>query len=225
MPTTRRSTRTDRHPCDQLSRPAARVHADGTAVPFPGPAGRGASPGEAPPTMVPRDASCTDGCTTDTPRDDDTPAAGAESAKPQVGGCRRSPGGFERDPVATQVSTTGQVGHGRHDAGLESESRWRFMSEGRPDHWASRSSPPGGCNTALRVDPLWATPAERCRARRDSASSHGQCQRFTGRTTVSSRVPGHPHLVPLIARDVHKRPADSVGRHLASPPAPPSREA
>src|SRR6266568_9466285 len=43
MPTTRRSTRTDRHPCDQLSRPAARVHADGTAVPFPGPAGRGAS--------------------------------------------------------------------------------------------------------------------------------------------------------------------------------------
>ncbi len=43
MPTTRRSTRTDRHPCDQLSRPAARMHADGTAVPFPGPTGRGAS--------------------------------------------------------------------------------------------------------------------------------------------------------------------------------------
>jgi hypothetical protein len=86
MPTTRRSTRTDRHPCDQLSRPAARVHADGTAVPFPGPVGRGASPGEAQPTLVPRDASCTDGRTTDTPRDDDTPAAGAESAKPQVSG-------------------------------------------------------------------------------------------------------------------------------------------
>src|SRR6266568_9113386 len=38
------------------------------------------------PTLVPRDASCTDGCTTDTPRDDDTIAAGARSAKPQVNG-------------------------------------------------------------------------------------------------------------------------------------------
>jgi hypothetical protein len=117
MPTTRRSTRTDRHPCDQLSRPAARVHADGTAVPFPGPAGRGASPGEAQPTLVPRDASCTDGRTTDTPRDDDTPAAGAESAKPQVsGGVGGARGGFEpptcrlrghRSP--TSMSTAGRI--------------------------------------------------------------------------------------------------------------------
>src|SRR6266566_6500353 len=43
-------------------------------------------PGEAQPTLVPRDASCTDGRTTDTHRHDDTPAAGAESAKPQVNG-------------------------------------------------------------------------------------------------------------------------------------------
>src|SRR6266704_5095915 len=39
--------------------------------------------------------------------------------------------------------------------------------------------------------------------------------------TVTSLVPSHPHLAPTIAPDVHKRPADSLRRHLASPPVPP----
>jgi hypothetical protein len=43
-----------------------------------------------------RDASCTEGRTADTPRDDDTIAAGAESANPQVsGGVGGARGGFE----------------------------------------------------------------------------------------------------------------------------------
>jgi hypothetical protein len=42
-----------------------------------------------------------------------------------------------------------------------------------------------------------------------------------GRTAVSSRVPSHPHLVPIIARDERKPPADSLRRHSASLPVPP----
>src|SRR6266699_2529373 len=63
-------------------------------------------PGEAQPTLVPRDASCTDGRTTDTPRDDDTPAAGAESAKPQVnGGVGGARGGIRTPdlPITSQL--------------------------------------------------------------------------------------------------------------------------
>jgi hypothetical protein len=48
-----------------------------------------------------------------------------------------------------------------------------------------------------------------------------QCRRFTGRTAVSSRVPSHRHLVPIIDRDVHKRAGGSFCRPAASPPVPP----
>ena len=37
---------------------------------------------------------------------------------------------------------------------------------------------------------------------------------------MTSRVLSCPYTVPVIARDVHKRPADSFGRHSASPPVP-----
>jgi hypothetical protein len=36
----------------------------------------------------------------------------------------------------------------------------------------------------------------------------------------SPRGSSCPYTVPVIARDVHKRPADSFGRHSASPPVP-----
>ena len=48
----------------------------------------------------------------------------------------------------------------------------------------------------------------------------GNAGDFTGRTAVSSRVPSHPSLVPIIARDVHKRHVDSFGRHSAFLPVP-----
>jgi hypothetical protein len=53
----------------------------------------------------------------------------------------------------------------------------------------------------------------------------GNAGDFTGRTAVASRVPSHPHLVPIIARDVHKWPADSFRRPPASLPVspPPAR--
>jgi hypothetical protein len=38
---------------------------------------------------------------------------------------------------------------------------------------------------------------------------------------VTPLVPSRPHLGPIIARDVHKRPTDSFGRPSASPLAPP----
>jgi hypothetical protein len=49
----------------------------------------------------------------------------------------------------------------------------------------------------------------------------GNAGDLTGRTAVSSRVPSHPHLVPIITRDVHKRPADRFGRPSASVPVSP----
>jgi hypothetical protein len=48
----------------------------------------------------------------------------------------------------------------------------------------------------------------------------GNAGDFTGRTAVTPRVPSHPHLVPAIACDVHKRPVDSFVRPSASPPVP-----
>src|SRR6266536_1915436 len=53
---------------------------------------------------------------------------------------------------------------------------------------------------------------------------HG-CERHDGRLPhwsdcprrVTSRVPSHPQLALIIARDLRKRPADSFSRHLASP--------
>jgi hypothetical protein len=41
------------------------------------------------------------------------------------------------------------------------------------------------------------------------------------RCSASSRVPSHPHLAPVIARDVHQRVVDSFGRPSASPLVPP----
>jgi hypothetical protein len=49
----------------------------------------------------------------------------------------------------------------------------------------------------------------------------GNAGDFTGRTAVFPRLPSRPHLVPIIARDVHKRPADSLCCHLASLPVSP----
>jgi hypothetical protein len=49
----------------------------------------------------------------------------------------------------------------------------------------------------------------------------GNAGDFTGRIGVSSRVLVYPRLVPLIARDVHRRPIDSFGRPFPSPPVPP----
>jgi hypothetical protein len=46
----------------------------------------------------------------------------------------------------------------------------------------------------------------------------GNAGDFTGRTSGSPRVLSHPHPVPVIARDVRKRRADSFDRPLASPP-------
>jgi hypothetical protein len=46
-------------------------------------------------------------------------------------------------------------------------------------------------------------------------------RRFPGRSAVSPRVPSHPHPVPIMAHDLHKRPADNLRRHPAFPPAPP----
>ena len=45
----------------------------------------------------------------------------------------------------------------------------------------------------------------------------GNAGDFTGRTAVSPRVPSHPCLVPIIARDVHKRPVDSCRPSLGVP--------
>jgi hypothetical protein len=83
------------------------MNADGTAVPsFRVP--RDAAPllTKRWPTLVPRDASCTDGRTTDTPRDHDTIAAGAGSAKPQVnGGVGGARGGIRTPnlPITSQL--------------------------------------------------------------------------------------------------------------------------
>jgi len=49
----------------------------------------------------------------------------------------------------------------------------------------------------------------------------GNAGDFTGRSASSPRVPSHPRLVPIVGRDVYKRPVDSFSRHQASPPAPP----
>ncbi len=48
----------------------------------------------------------------------------------------------------------------------------------------------------------------------------GNASDFTGRTTVSPQVLSHPHLVPVIARDLHKQPVNSFARHAASSPVP-----
>src|SRR4029453_18384456 len=49
----------------------------------------------------------------------------------------------------------------------------------------------------------------------------GEAGGFTGRTTVTSPVPSHPHLALMVARDVRKRPVDRVRHHLPSLPIPP----
>jgi len=49
----------------------------------------------------------------------------------------------------------------------------------------------------------------------------GNAGDFTGRTAVSWRVPSRPRLFPITARDVHKRPANSLRRHSASLPVSP----
>jgi hypothetical protein len=49
----------------------------------------------------------------------------------------------------------------------------------------------------------------------------GNAGDFTGRATVASRIPSYPHLAPIIAGDVHKRPADSLRRPSASLPVSP----
>jgi integrase len=49
----------------------------------------------------------------------------------------------------------------------------------------------------------------------------GNAGDFTGRSGGSPRIPSHPHWVPHIAGDQHKRPVDSPGRHSASLPVPP----
>ena len=49
----------------------------------------------------------------------------------------------------------------------------------------------------------------------------GNAGDFTGRSAVTSPVPSHPYPVPIIARDVHKRPVDSFGRHSPSLPVSP----
>ncbi len=41
------------------------------------------------------------------------------------------------------------------------------------------------------------------------SAPYRQCQRFAGRSAGSPQAPSHPHLVPIIARDLHKRPVDS----------------
>jgi integrase-like protein len=48
----------------------------------------------------------------------------------------------------------------------------------------------------------------------------GNAGDFTGRTAITPPVPSRPHMVPVIACDVHKRPVDSFRRPSASPPVP-----
>jgi hypothetical protein len=44
---------------------------------------------------------------------------------------------------------------------------------------------------------------------------------FTGRSAVTPRVPSHPRVAPIIARDVRKRRGDSFRGHPPSLPVPP----
>jgi integrase len=46
----------------------------------------------------------------------------------------------------------------------------------------------------------------------------GNAGDFTGRSGGSLQVPSHPDLTPTIAHDVRKRPVDSFGRPVVSPP-------
>jgi hypothetical protein len=48
----------------------------------------------------------------------------------------------------------------------------------------------------------------------------GDAGDFTGRIAITSRVPSRPHMVPVIARDVHKQPVDSFSRPSGPPPVP-----
>jgi hypothetical protein len=93
-----------------------------------------------------------------------------------------------------------------------------------------RVSEPYGSDIGAKPGP--ASQRERAGRNRVSAAQ-GWCGRdrirtcegiagdFTGRSAVSPQVPSHPHPVPIIARDVHKRPIDGFGGHSASPPVAP----
>jgi hypothetical protein len=48
----------------------------------------------------------------------------------------------------------------------------------------------------------------------------GNAGDFTGRTAVTLRVAYSPHLIPIIGRELSKRPVDGSRRHLGSPPIP-----
>ena len=79
-----------------------------------------------------------------------------------------------------------------------------------------------GCNTALRAICSGRLHPNVVRQQGEIRRTLvGNASDFTGRTAASPRVPSHPHLTPITARDVHKRPVESFDRHLASPPVSP----
>jgi hypothetical protein len=210
-----------------------------------------------------RDASCTDGRTTDTPRDNDPIASGAESAKPQVngdvGGAR---GGIRTPdlPITSQLHymfigalwcrlmplctilarcwcwavtardceyRDGRIHHGRtsaapkrsHGAVDPPSDGGQTRGWGRLDHSATRVHHADGAIDDPYNEPVRSRRGSN-RAGRRLVPDVGDAGDFTDRSGVSPRVPYHPRLAPIIAGDVHKRPADSLGRHPASLPVP-----
>ncbi len=86
--------------------------------------------------------------------------------------------------------------------------------------WSRRWASPSGSGAAVGRGDQGGTWPGGAASRR----IHG-CERHDGRLPhwsdcprrVTSRVPSHPQLALIIARDLRKRPADSFSRHLASP--------
>jgi hypothetical protein len=81
---------------------------------------------------------------------------------------------------------------------------------GKPDTTDGRDSPRGS----------YVSAAQSLGGRDRIRTCVGNAGDFTGRTAVTSRVPSHPDPVPIIGRDVHKRPVDSFRPPSASPPVP-----
>ena len=77
-----------------------------------------------------------------------------------------------------------------------------------------------GARSGCGARPESRSPAQRSCGRDRIRTCVGNAGDFTGCSAVTSRVLSCPYTVPVIAHDVHERPADSFGRHSASPPVP-----